>query len=380
MIKENELEFKQANIIQYQNLPKKSDVGAIVILDSSHRPRKHDNIEIVIDSFRADDNSGHNTNVCAVTRQVAPDARIISFNYFGSEKEQIIDWIIEHKSEVAVVNCSFNSPTKDVIERMEAEDILVLSSSGNNGRENSISYPSNLPWIISIGAFEAHRQSVSDYSNGGEGLDCVAFTDIWFPVTADYSKLHWFNGTSTSSPVASAMLWNYMSRISVKLKRQEARDFIHRNCVDLLDQGFDYKSGYGLFVLPKYETLKRVILRVGSHNILVNDKPKQMDVAPFVENARTYVPLRFVAEELGCIVEWNTDIKQVTIIDGNKEIKLLIGSKTIIINGESKQMDVAPFIENGRTFIPIRFVAEELGCHVGWTPETKEINIVKQLS
>jgi len=377
LIKENELEFKQANIIQYQNLPKKSDIGAIVILDSSYRPREHDNIEIVIDNFRADNDSGHNTNVCAVTRQIAPDARIISFNYFGGEKKEIIDWIIAHKNEVAVVNCSFNSPTKDVIERMESEDIIVLSSSGNNGRENGISYPSNLPWIISIGAFEGYRQSVSDYSNGGEGLDAVAFTDIWFPVTADYSKLHWYNGTSTSSPVASAMLWNYMSRIGIKLKRQEARDFIHRNCVDLLDQGFDYKSGYGLFVLPKYENLKRVILRVGNHNITVNDKLKQMDVAPFIENARTYVPLRFVAEELGCIVEWNGNIKEVTIIDGDKNIKLTIGSKVLNVNGELKQMDVEPIIENGRTFIPIRFVAEELGCHIGWKNETKEITIVK---
>ncbi len=252
MIKENQAEFELANIVKYQQMPVKRDPGLIIVLDSSNRPRKHDGIQIAIDNFRDDDKPGHNTQVCGVIRQVAPDANIVTFNYFGSEKPKIIDWIIENKKDICVVNCSFTSGDKE-IERLEEHDITVVSSSGNTSQ--SITYPASLPWITSVGAFEEWNYKVADYSSYGETLDIVAFTNIFLMVDPETNKVHWFNGTSCSGPVSSAMLWLYQSRHGIKFTREQARRFLHMNTIDLLEKGHDAKSGYGLFILPeKIET------------------------------------------------------------------------------------------------------------------------------
>jgi len=308
MIKENESEFNKANITKYQNMTLKKDVGAIVILDSNHKPRSHDNIEIVIDNFTLGDRSGHNTQVCGVTRQVAPDAPIITFNFFGSDKPKIIDWIIKNRESINVVNCSFTSGDKE-IERLEPyKDIVVLASSGNTGR--SIRYPSRLPWIISIGAYEEHRSNVAHYSSYGERLDALAFTSIYLMVDPESDKIHWFNGTSCSSPVLCGMIWLYQSRMGIKFTREQARQFIHKNSKDLLDIGFDERSGFGLATLPQENVIK---MYIGSKVYTVDGVTHTMDVEPIIEDGRTLVPLRAISEAFGCKVEWDGIKKEITI-------------------------------------------------------------------
>lgn len=247
MIKENIAEFEKANVLKYQQMPMKKDPGYYVVLDSGHWPRAHDNVEIVFDNFKSD-KSGHNTQVCGVSRQVGPDARILSFNYFSSDKEKIIDWIIDHRKEIAVVNCSFTTPD-DEIERLgKYPEIVVISSSGNTGK--SITYPASLPEVIAVGAFEEWRYNVATYSSRGKLLDIVAFTNIYLMVDPETDKTHWFNGTSCSGPFAAMQLWLYMSRAGVKFNRDQARAFMWRNTVDLYEPGHDELSGHGLFRLP----------------------------------------------------------------------------------------------------------------------------------
>lgn len=243
MIKENIAEFEQANILKYQQMPIKKDVGAIVILDSNNKPRIHDNIEIAVDYFWKAEEDGHNTWVCGVARQVAPDARIISFNYFWPSKKNIIDWIIEHKDEIAVVNCSFTTNNRE-IERLKEHDIIVIAATGNNSKESL--YPASLDWVIDAGAFSQKTQKVPYYSSDTD--DIVSFTNIH--IKKDNGELESISGTSASCPVAVGMLWLYMSRAGVKFNREQARAFIWRNTVDLYEKGHDERSGYGLFRLP----------------------------------------------------------------------------------------------------------------------------------
>lgn len=302
LIKENQAEFELANILKYQRMPVKKDPGLIVVLDSSNRPRKHDEIQIAIDNFRDDDKPGHNTQVCGVIRQVVPGANIVTFNYFGGEKPKIIDWIIENKKDICVVNCSFTSGDTE-IERLEEYDITVVSSSGNSGK--SITYPASLLWVISVGAFEEWHYKVADYSSYGETLDVVALTNIYLMVDPETNKTHWFNGTSCSGPVAAAMLWLYQSRHGIKFTREQARQFLHYNTIDLLEKGHDAKSGYGLFILPEKT---KVNLFIGSDKYLIDGITHRMDTAPILKSKRTFVPIRFVAEALGFKVTWGGDI------------------------------------------------------------------------
>jgi N-acetylmuramoyl-L-alanine amidase len=84
------------------------------------------------------------------------------------------------------------------------------------------------------------------------------------------------------------------------------------------------------------------------------------------QNGRTLVPVRVVAEELGYTVEWQASARQVTVRNGGTEIRLWIGQRRAVVAGREVSLDTAPAIWSGRTLVPLRFVAENLGLTVGW--------------
>lgn len=107
----------------------------------------------------------------------------------------------------------------------------------------------------------------------------------------------------------------------------------------------------------------------------VSPEVKTMDVAPYVKNDRTYVPVRYLAYSLGVPeegVSWNSDTQQIGISKGDTNISLTIGSATMSVNNMPITMDVAPEITNNRTFLPARWVAEALGAEVTWDDTTKD--------
>lgn len=93
------------------------------------------------------------------------------------------------------------------------------------------------------------------------------------------------------------------------------------------------------------------------------------DAVPFISNGRVMVPVRGVMEEFGATVEWLPATSQVSIKYKDKNVKLKIGSKTAEVNGKAVTLDVPATIKDGRTFIPTRFVAEQLGLKVGWNEQ-----------
>ncbi len=92
-----------------------------------------------------------------------------------------------------------------------------------------------------------------------------------------------------------------------------------------------------------------------------------MDVAPYIKDDRSFVPVRYLGENmLGATVVWNEGEQTVLLKKGAVEVVLTIGSKTYTVNGEAKSADVAPEIVDSRTFLPARYVAEAFGALVGW--------------
>ena len=85
-------------------------------------------------------------------------------------------------------------------------------------------------------------------------------------------------------------------------------------------------------------------------------------------DGRTMVPVRFIAERMQAQVTWDATTKQVSITLGERKIQLTIDSKTYLLNGEAKETDTAPVIEPGlnRTMVPLRLVSEALGLAVEW--------------
>jgi hypothetical protein len=85
-----------------------------------------------------------------------------------------------------------------------------------------------------------------------------------------------------------------------------------------------------------------------------------------VKNSRTLLPLRLVSETLGAEVSWDESQKKVTVQDAGKKIELFIGNATATVNGSAYTLEAPPEIYYDYTYVPVRFVAESLGCEVGW--------------
>jgi hypothetical protein len=100
--------------------------------------------------------------------------------------------------------------------------------------------------------------------------------------------------------------------------------------------------------------------------VLVDDTELQFDAQPFMENNRTLVPVRALAEKLGFAVGWDEAEQRVTLTKGAKTIVLWIGSTRVMVDGKESSIDVAPTKANDRTYVPVRFVSEQLGTLVGW--------------
>ena len=110
----------------------------------------------------------------------------------------------------------------------------------------------------------------------------------------------------------------------------------------------------------------------------INGETKSLDVAPFInDKGRTMVPVRFIAEALGLSIKWDPEKRQVIISGENTDIVLTIDSNIAYVNGVPTKMDSEAVIVDGRTFVPLRFIAEAFGFEVQWNPPV--ITLIKHL-
>lgn len=119
----------------------------------------------------------------------------------------------------------------------------------------------------------------------------------------------------------------------------------------------------------------------GSINVVLDgQKIVFPDAQPFVNaDSRTMVPVRFVSEALGAEITWVEENQQVIIEKGGVRVDLYVGSRNVynsaLEHGRNYEIDTAPVIVQGRTFVPLRFVSETLDCFVDWSGETNSIVI-----
>lgn len=110
-------------------------------------------------------------------------------------------------------------------------------------------------------------------------------------------------------------------------------------------------------------------------SVYIDEQPLYCDVEPFIENGRTMVPMRKIFEEMGTNVVWEDETQTAIATNELCTVTATINSNTMSINGTPKLLDVSPKIVNGRTFVPARFVAEALGADVKWDDSTSTVFI-----
>ena len=119
-------------------------------------------------------------------------------------------------------------------------------------------------------------------------------------------------------------------------------------------------------------------------SVLVNGKPVVAETPAVIVSDRTMLPLRAVFNALGVpdnSIRWNPNSKSIEVWAQKKYIFLAIGSNFALINDgisdSMVQLDAPPYIEMGRTMVPVRFVAETLGADVTWQEKSRTVIITK---
>ena len=109
--------------------------------------------------------------------------------------------------------------------------------------------------------------------------------------------------------------------------------------------------------------------------VQLNGQPLATSTAPVQMNGRTLVPLRDIFEALGAKVDWNPAAQAIVATQGQTQIGLAINNPNASVNGRIVKLDQAATLVNGRTFVPLRFVAEATGAKVDWSSALQQVSI-----
>lgn len=124
-----------------------------------------------------------------------------------------------------------------------------------------------------------------------------------------------------------------------------------------------------------------ITLMIGSKTMVVNAHQEVLDVSPYIDKAsgRTMVPIRAITLAIGATIAFDKEEQKITISVEDTTVSLWIGNPKALVNGAEVPIDanekVTPVIVKGRTFVPLRFVAESFNFEVAWDPKAQRITL-----
>ncbi|RYD03707.1 hypothetical protein N752_18335 [Desulforamulus aquiferis] len=108
----------------------------------------------------------------------------------------------------------------------------------------------------------------------------------------------------------------------------------------------------------------------------INDSLVEMDANPYSEFGRTFVPVRYLAEALGVSdIGWDEQSGTVTLSKGERRVEMVVANNIMITPEGHVEMDVDPQVREGRVYLPARYVAEAFGFYASWEEDTRTVII-----
>lgn len=141
---------------------------------------------------------------------------------------------------------------------------------------------------------------------------------------------------------------------------------------------FTFKTGSNIADVNRQKGF--VILQIDNAMMSVNGASQEIDpgrgTSPIIISGRSMVPIRAIVEAIGGTVGWEGNERKIILNARGNQVEMWVDKNDIRKNGANGRMDVAPTIQDGRTFVPVRFASENLGTSVSWINSTREIIIV----
>ena len=320
------------------------------------------------------------------------------------------------------------NPERNASERKVVNGLGVFNTTTNTGVISDVKFESDLNTIVGEQInlklksawdeflnpidIKDRNYTVADNSNGAnilKGLDYLSITPGKFNLVlttnkgeninkeiniADPSKYSKFSIDTKSKIIKKGMALdinakgeynNRKIKISPRVINYSFEDMTanvdpNNFKINILDYGRNpkiiAKLGNKTSTIALYDESTRLIkMKINDVNYSINGESKKMDAKPFIKNNRTLVPLRFVVEALGGEVNWDGENRLVSVNSNGKNIELKIDSPIIKIDGKDVKIDQAAIIKGDRTYVPIRFIAENLDMVVNYINESREIEI-----
>ncbi|GAA4832998.1 hypothetical protein GCM10023310_08000 [Paenibacillus vulneris] len=274
----------------------------------------------------------------------------------GSPMDEMIAPYLNNKTLAVEFAFTFlQTKLKEVVDNYDQSVQSALSSAGGEDLKVLLSDKQYATYDLYVdsdlmprkSAMEIHITFPESADQPVSGIKITSSTDVWNinkPVTAD-----------TINTSGGLLEMNSLSKPGKILA------------------ALDSKSQ--LYQLLKYDlriTKKEI-------NLFMDDSYYDESSKPYISHDVTMVPVRFVVEQLDSDVAWDAATKQVTITDpvSGAVIKLNVGSKQASVNGTIKALETEAELTNGTTFVPVRFIAESMGAKVEWNPDLKMVTITR---
>jgi len=272
-----------------------------------------------------------------------------------------------------------NNKITDVTPLAKLVNLTMLSISGNK-----ITDLKPLKGLVKLDSLNASNNNIKDLAPLS-GLFRLSLLNLSSNQIYDLEPLRNMKNL-VDLTLNNNRIWNLEPIQNIEFK--SSNEYFHgvglyNNHLDL-SQGTEtskiFKKVNGIGDLEKVKKSQRKTQRlvIGSNTAYVGDSAYRITTAPFIHMGRTYVPVRFVSEKLGANVGWNQRTKEVMIQKNDKMIRWVVGNRQVQVNQQTMLFDSPLLTRNNTTFVPIRFVSEQLNASVEYLGSKKMVIIFEK--
>lgn len=254
---------------------------------------------------------------------------------------------------------------KDVAEEVEEElDEETKEDKLKEDNKNQLKQKAKKAWIEAKNKLEAEKDLIEANKDGIEAQKAELEKQLEVAEAAgDKVLVDQLKQQINQFKEQITTLKNDMKQIKLQMKEKIKSSYTPEEIQAVDEVSTELKS--------KHKDLKVL----GVESVIAKGRNLKFDTPPVIKEGRTLIPIRAITEGFGAEIAWNAETKEVTITKDGKVMVLTLGSNTAVVNGETIQIDAKAESINGRTVVPLRFIIENLGLKVEWDSETETIEI-----